>query len=944
MKTLCFSGSRGRLLRLALGLVALTAANCAPAAQVTIAGPNGSGQFGVSVTVLANGNLVVTDPLFDGPGGVVDVGAVYLYRPTGVLISTLQGTSANDRVGSGGVMALGNGNYVVSSTSWDNGATSDAGAVTFGSGTSGINGVVSPSNSLVGTTANDFVGSGGVRALGNGNYVVSTTSWDNGATIDAGAVTFGSGTSGISGVVSPSNSLVGSTAGDNVGNGLVTPLSNGNYVVRSSQWDNGATIDAGAVTFGSGTSGISGAVTASNSLVGTTTNDLVGIGGVWALSNGNYVVITSTWDNAAIVNAGAATFGSGTSGISGAVSPSNSLVGTTANDRVGSSLVKRLSNGNYVVSSNSWDNGAAIEAGAVTFGSGTSGISGEVSPSNSLVGTTANDFVGSGGVTALGNGNYVVSSSEWDNGAIESAGAVTFGSGASGISGAVSPSNSLVGSTASDNVGGSGVSPLNNDNYVVGSSTWDNAAITNAGAATFASGTSGISGEISPSNSLVGTTAYDFVGDAVTALSNGNYVVRSISWDNGEGVNAGAATFGSGTVGISGAVSPANSLVGVKTSDSVGNDVTVLSNGNYVVRSTSWDNGAIVNAGAATFGSGISGISGEVSPANSLVGTTASDAVGGSGVTALSNGNYVVRSSNWDIGTIVNAGAATFGSGTSGISGAVSLSNSLFGTTANDNVGSGITLLSNGNFVLSSANWNNGATNDTGAVTFGSATSGISGVISPTNSLVGTTANDFVGSGGVTALSNGNYVVNSVTWDNGPMVNAGAVSLALANGSVIGTINGTHSVLGSVPSGGNDQPFAYDAVRNQLAVGQPASTRVVLQRTGSATTILIVGDTPDPSSDGQLVTFTATVSGSSGPSDGQVRFFGDNGEICVDTTPTPTSAVTSEFSCTIVFVVNGTSNVSAEYTGSILHAYSGSDPETHTTVLNNIFRDGFESP
>ena len=43
-----------------------------------------------------------------------------------------------------------------------------------------------------------------------------------------------------------------------------------------------------------------------------------------------------------------------------------------------------------------------------TWGSGTTGVSGAVSAANSLVGTTANDFVGSFGVTALSNGNYVV--------------------------------------------------------------------------------------------------------------------------------------------------------------------------------------------------------------------------------------------------------------------------------------------------------------------------------------------------------------------------------------------------------------------------------------------------------------------------------------------------------------------------------------------------------
>ncbi len=140
--------------------------------------------------------------------------------------------------------ALSNGNYVVSSPDWTNGAAAGAGAVTWGSGTAGVSGPVSAANSLVGSTANDGVGGGegsGVTALSNGNYVVSSPNWNNGAAASAGAVTWGSGTAGVSGPVSAANSLVGSTANDGVGDSDgVTALSNGNYVVTSPDWNNGA--------------------------------------------------------------------------------------------------------------------------------------------------------------------------------------------------------------------------------------------------------------------------------------------------------------------------------------------------------------------------------------------------------------------------------------------------------------------------------------------------------------------------------------------------------------------------------------------------------------------------------------------------------------------------------------------------------------------------------
>ena len=192
----------------------------------------------------------------------------------------------------GGVTALSNGNYVVSSPNWTNGAAAAAGAVTWGSGTAGVSGTVSATNSLVGSTANDQVGGndGGVTALSNGNYVVSSPDWTNGAAADAGAVTWGSGTAGVSGAVSATNSLVGSTANDQVGGGGVTALSNGNYVVSSPNWTNGAAA-VRARSRGAAARPASAAPSVPRtawSAVRRMTRSANG--GVTALSNGNYVV------------------------------------------------------------------------------------------------------------------------------------------------------------------------------------------------------------------------------------------------------------------------------------------------------------------------------------------------------------------------------------------------------------------------------------------------------------------------------------------------------------------------------------------------------------------------------------------------------------------------------------------------------------------------------
>ena len=367
----------------------LVAAPSTRAAQTDIPGPAGSGTFGKAVTYLPNGNFVVTDPTYSltTPTAVASVGAVYLYNgSTLALISTLTGSSANDKVGEGGVTVLSNGNFVVRSQSCDNGAVNSAGAVTWGSATAGVSGTVSAANSLVGSTASDQVGLTAVTALSNGNYVVSTQSWTLGALYGVGAVTWGDGTVGTVGAVSAANSLVGSKALDQVGISGVTALSNGNYVVRSAYWDRATVANAGAVTWGNGSGGTVGAVSAANSLVGSTASDQVGLDPVTALSNGHYVARSSNWDNGAATNAGAATWGNGTGGTVGAVSATNSLVGTKTDDAVGGG-VTALTNGNYVVRSPNWDNGAVANVGAVTWGNGTTGSVGNVSTANSLVGS-----------------------------------------------------------------------------------------------------------------------------------------------------------------------------------------------------------------------------------------------------------------------------------------------------------------------------------------------------------------------------------------------------------------------------------------------------------------------------------------------------------------------------------------------------------------------------
>lgn len=749
--------------------------------------------------------------------------------------ATAQSFTINGPAGSGwfgsDIILLSNGNFVVTDPDYDEGATMNVGAVYLYSGTS-----FTPISVLKGSTAEDRVGN--VIPLPNGNFLVVTTSWDNGAAINAGAVTLVNGISGLSGVVSPANSLVGSNSNDRVGgngfNSKIIVLPNGNFVVLSTSWDNGSTANVGAVTWGNGSTGITGPVSAGNSLVGTRAEDAVGNGSINVLTNNNYLIHSPDWDNTWAVNAGAVTWCNGSTGIAGVLSSSNSLVGAITGDRMGGDgffkEIYPLTNGNYVVGCGKCDIGGNANTGAVIWGNGTTGISGPVSASISLTGTF-NDFIGFGGVTALTNGNYVVRSTAWPNNS--GRGAATWGNGNIGTTGLVSSSNSLVGSASFDVVGGS-VTALSNGNYVVASSQWDNGALADVGAVTWCNGSTGTSGIVSSSNSLVGSVLNDAIGsEGIVALSNGNYVVASSNCDINGIADAGAVTLIDGSVGITGTISSSNSLVGGIANNNVGSGkVTALPNGNYVVGSPNWDNGTPANIGAITWVNGTTGIIGLVSASNSLTGTTANDNVGGANtIKVLANGNYIVTSINWDNGAFSNAGAVTWGNGATGLSGAVSSSNSLVGSKANDVVGKqGITILSNGNYLISSAEWDNGVIVNASAITWAGGTTGVSGPITSANSLIGATASDFIGGdingGGGNIISFSN---GNYAITSGFWDNGATVNAGATTwGNASVPLTGVINSCNSIIGGDNTTPVIHMADQNLMIAGFATANKFVI--------------------------------------------------------------------------------------------------------------------
>jgi hypothetical protein len=551
---------------------------------------------------------------------------------------------------------------------------------------------------------------------------------------------------------------------------FATALTNGNYVVRSFHWNG----NRGAATWGSGTAGIIGPVSAANSLVGSSANDRVGFYAV-ALTNGNYVVLTPYWNSAR----GAATWGSGTTGISGAVSAANSLVGSLPIDSVGKNFVTALTNGNYVVLSPNWNG----NRGAATWGSGTAGVSGAVSAANSLVGSAAGYSVGRG-VAALTNGNYVVLSPNWYG----LRGAATWGCGTTGVSGAVSVANSLVGSLFIDQVGSDGITALANGNYVVLSPLWE----ANRGAATWGSGTVGVSGAVSADNSLVGSLANDFVGrSGVTRLTDGNYVVPSPFWN----ANRGAATWVSGTSGQtldgSGSISPQNSLVGLTANSGLGTVADDPSHQAFIAAFTSEAGGRVssgfVDANQLTFARGQSQTI-TITPA--LLTRT----LNSGGAVILQASNDITINSAITVSAGGSGGALTLQAGRSIlINASITTDNGALTLIANDQLASGVadSQRDSGNAVITLAV---GTTLNTGS---GALTVELRDANGLTNSNSGAITLQTVAAGSLSIANNGPSAGSDVIL--GTVTTAGTQSYA--------NPNGTTRVTANLAAGGNAVTF-----------------------------------------------------------------------------------------------------------------------------------------
>ncbi len=831
--------------------------------------PTVNNGFGTFTRVLDNGNVIISAPRSD-TGGQVGTGAVYLFdSKTGALLSNLRGAQAGDEIGSNGVRVLGNGHYLVLSPKFNTvtgvntfnfsgnyglnqNATASAGAITWQSGGGGTSGTVGSGNSLLGSTANTDSAN---RYTFSGNEAIT----------NHGAVTV--------------------TANDQLGSSAtrIVELADGHVVFATPHWNNGrgavAWMDAGTGQLADGSAGAS--LSAATALVGSTP--------IRSLAT-----VVSDPDAASrrvyVTGHSSAPFVNTNNSVSTRPAPPGA-----AGDAVGEALTA-LPNGGYVVLSPLWTNGAALYAGAVTWGA-PGGSTGAVATGNSLVGSRSYDYVGRNGLQIVGDGNYLVSSPLWsaaDNPARgrflknNPNGAVTWvdGStgrvfGSAGAGAAVGSNNSLTGHA------GQLMGSLNG-----GSTSTVTASYNYVGPGNYSEQTS--------SRTVVASS-----GANVRLLQNGNYLVVSNVWNS----NRGSVSFGRADTGTAGVVSAANSLVGASSGDSQSMSIVELADSHYAVVMPFADLGA-TDGGAVTWASGDSGEVGVISQARSLYGTQHSARVGSGGVLPVGTlggdglrSNYIVLSPQWgnrSSGTsTVSYGAVTWvdgstgrPSGAAGQGAAVGAANSLVGSHAGDYVGSyhyanyrnpgnsnnsGFTVvglwdarlngtvdvLANGDYVVRSPSWDGGK----GAVTWAGGDSGIAGTVSAANSLVGSVADqvvvttstetragisvtdsrhelrttgDHIGLSGQ-ALSNGNYLVVSPYWDNG----RGAITL-VGSGSPTGAVGAGNSVVGSTGDSFTDaHRVQLDAPGDRLGLARSTQwgTPTVSEASGgrSTTTWLPIG-------------------------------------------------------------------------------------------------------
>ncbi|MGY8908186.1 MAG: beta strand repeat-containing protein [Pseudomonadales bacterium] len=576
--------------------------------------------FGYITRTLANGNIVVANPLDDTVA--TNAGAVHLYNPfTKAVIASFYGDNANDQLGESSVTALGNNNFVIASRRDDVNSVTDAGSVMLVSGTTGVQ----IGTTIAGDTASDFLGINGVTALGSNNFVIASAYDDVNSVVNAGSVMLVNGTTGAQ----IGTTLAGDTASDNLGGTRITALGNNNFVIASAYDDVNSVVNAGSVMLINGATGAQ-----INTIEGDTAHDALGLSGVTALGNNNFVIASRNDDVNSVTLAGSVMLINGVTG----AQIGTTLAGDTASDQLGENGVTALGNNNFVIASAYDDVNSVTDAGSVMLINGATGAQ-----INTIEGDTANDWLGNSSVTALGNNNFVIASLWDDVNSVVNAGSVMLINGATGAQ----IGTTIAGDTLYDELGGASITALGNNNFVIASIYHDVNSVVNAGSVMLVNGATGAQ----IGSTIAGDTRDDYLGNSsITALGNNNFVIASAYDDVNSVSNAGSVMLVSGATGAQ----IGTTIAGYTANDNLGNSgVTALGNNNFVIASRNDDVNSVVNAGSIrqidTTGTQVSIIAGAATNDMSAISVT----------DASTHNFYVVSLRSFDNNSMTDSGFAT---------------------------------------------------------------------------------------------------------------------------------------------------------------------------------------------------------------------------------------------------------------------------------------------
>lgn len=586
--------------------------------------PGANHGFGTSVVVLANDNIVVSDP---NDSSFNNSGAVHLYSPlSSTPIASLYGDAANDQLGLDGITALANGNYVIASSLDDENGVADAGSVRLMNGITGeqIGATLAGdgTNDLLGLSDIrvadiELIGASNITALANSNYVVVSKFDDENGVADAGSVRLMNGDTGVQ----IGTTLAGDVVNDQLGRNGVTALGNSNFVITTANDNENGIVDAGSVRLVDGNTGDQ----IGSTLSGDQAGDSLGWNGITALANDNYV-IGSSLDLENGISGGSVRLVNGNTGVQISMQ-----VGTVASADLGTNIIA-LGNSNYVIASRD-DNVNIDLVGSVQL---VSGITGALI-GNKLSGDFPGDALGSDGITVLANNNYVITSSRDDVDGISDAGSIRVMNGISGMQISI-----FTGNVIGEMLGAGTTTALANNSFVIASGLDDVNGTNDAGSVRLMNG----AGQIG--STLAGDVEDDLLGiNGITVLANNNYVIASGSDDENGIVDAGSVRLVDGSTGIQ----IGSTLAGDVERDFLGYsdqrlrsdrsgkaDITVLENNNYVIISRFDDENGIVNAGSVSLLSGSSNL-----PINIISGLASGD-MNFASVIKPNNGDYFILS------------------------------------------------------------------------------------------------------------------------------------------------------------------------------------------------------------------------------------------------------------------------------------------------------------